>query len=140
MTITFSEENRNLRMNLSLAEIMFSFQRLGNKSTSYFRLEHEFVGYVQCFGKKGKLTIEYRTYETSGDEHFTLGQSQKKQGIQIIEGGNGNYVPVFSDEVLHLSDVKKVFKEFFEKYAIPNSYKLRDWRWNSLLMLSTEES
>ena len=140
MTTTFSEENRISRTNLPLAEILFSLQRLGNKRTSYFCLEHEFVGYVQYFGKKGKLTIEHRSFETDGYQHFTLGRSSNEKSIEIIEGGNGNHVAVFSNEILRLSDAKKVFIEFFTNYSIPSRYELRDWRWSSLEMHLKEDS
>ena len=116
MTATFDEENRTPVLNPSLTWIMHSLERLGNKNTSYFSLEHEYIGYVQCFGKKGKLTIEYRSYEKDGDLHFTLGRFSRKKGIQIIEGVNGNFIPIFSHEVLCLSDAKKVFTEFFAKF------------------------
>ncbi len=90
--------------------------------------------------KKGKLTIEYKSYEKDGDLHFTLGRQSKKKGIEIVEGSNGNYVSVFPNEVLRLSDAKKVFIEFFTNYTVPDQYELRDWRWKSLTMLSIEES
>jgi hypothetical protein len=126
MAILFAESGKSSK-DPTLIYVLGSLERLGNKNKSFFILEHEFVGYVQCFGKKGRLTIEHRSYEKDGYKHFTLGKRSENKEIEVVQSTTGDHLMVFSNEVLRLSDAKKVFQEFFTNYSIPSQYFLRNW-------------
>lgn len=93
----------------------------GKVFNSYYILEDESRGFVQCAGEKIKCCVEF--YDARKNEQYRLAKGKPKARSTKIEISNG-HILVRADEVLRLDDVLVIFKEYFTNKILPVEYRL----------------
>jgi|GEM_PF-3674591 len=97
------------------------FNYLNKDNNSFYILEEDEIGYVQCAGEKLRCCIEFRDHKTG--KQYRLAKGINDDQSTQIEMSNG-HVTVRIDEILTIEDAIKVFNEFYKHKILPIDYRI----------------
>jgi hypothetical protein len=108
-----------------LAQVLGALEDLNPGGPSFAILEAKTGDYVQTAGKPTAMTVEWRSYDSAGFQHFVGGRGDTSSEEARVPT-QGGFVTVRANEVLDLQAVQEVFTAFFNGEDRPASLSWRD--------------
>jgi len=99
-----------------------AFNYLNPECNSFYILEDDERGYVQCGGGKKACMVEYRE-PGDGGAHYRFAKGDESADPADIQMSNGQVV-VRSDEVLTHNDAIAIFTAFNAGEPFPEKYRM----------------
>lgn len=82
--------------------------------------------YVQCLGKKTRLTVEARVCNPDGTfVHYVFGKGPPVSRVEVIEVSTGTS-EVDATQVLAMRDARLIIRQFLETRTFPAKYQAQD--------------
>jgi hypothetical protein len=103
-----------------------AFNYLNPENNSFYVLEQEGVGYIQCGGGKSACTVEVREYRPDGGYvHYVVGHSDGESVPATVQVSRAT-VTVEKRDVLTHWEAIELFKCYFEQRPFPERFQMRE--------------